>query len=59
MTEPLGFDLSGLHIEFEVQTNQNIDVQKKLEILNNNEVVYQTDWENYTNNYFDPTVYIN
>jgi len=56
MTEPLGFDLSGLHIEFELQTDQNIDVQKKLEILNNNEIVYQTDWENYTNNYFDPNI---
>lgn len=54
MTEPVGFDLSGLRIEFEVSTTKNTKLQKKLEIFNGTEIVFNSDWENYNNNFFTP-----
>ena len=54
MTEPLGFDLSNLKIEFTLDTDKNLAVQKKLEIKNADKTVYQTDWQDYNNNYFEP-----
>ena len=56
MTEPLGFDLSNLKIEFALNTDTNLAVQKKLEIKNDGQIVYQTDWEAYNNNYFQPNL---
>ena len=54
MTKPLGFDLSNLKIEFTLDTDKNLAVQKKLEIKNADKTVYQTDWQDYNNNYFEP-----
>ncbi|CAJ2233679.1 family 78 glycoside hydrolase catalytic domain [Companilactobacillus paralimentarius] len=54
MTEPLGFDLSDLKIEFSVNAVKDIALEKKLEISVNDKSVYQTDWQAYTNNYFQP-----
>lgn len=54
MTKPLGFDLSGLRIEFEIKTATNLKLEKKLELLVDQKIVYQTDWQVYDNNYFEP-----
>lgn len=35
MTEPLGFDLSDLKIEFAVNSKENVALEKKLEIFVN------------------------
>ena len=53
-TEPLGYDLDNhLRIEFSAETNQKAgDVQKRLTI-NANKPVYDSQWQQYNNNYFD------
>ncbi|WP_334351503.1 alpha-L-rhamnosidase [Companilactobacillus sp. HBUAS56257] len=54
MIQPLGVDLSNLKIEFALDTDKNLAVQKKLEIKNAEKIVYQTGWQDYDNNYFEP-----
>ena len=53
-TEPLGYDLDNhLRIEFSAETNQKAsNVQKRLTI-NANKPVYDSQWQQYNNNYFD------
>lgn len=59
MTEPIGFDLSDLKIEFAVDSSKNLALEKKLEITSDKKIVYQIDWEKYTNNYFQPDFQLN
>lgn len=54
MTQPLGFDLSDLKIEFSLDTDKDLAIQKKLDIKSAGQSVYQTDWQAYNNNYFQP-----
>ena len=53
-TEPLGYDLENhLRIEFSAETNQKAsDIQKRLTI-SAHKPVYDSQWQQYDNNYFD------
>ena len=54
MTSPLGFDLDNhLHIEFSVNSSKPMTETKKRVIIKTDEVVYDSDWQNYDNNFFD------
>ncbi|UQS83398.1 alpha-L-rhamnosidase [Bombilactobacillus thymidiniphilus] len=57
MSEPLGFELKNLRIEFQVQQDHanNIKLQKKIQIYldSPNSLEYQTDWQDFPNNYFN------
>jgi len=56
MNHPVGFDLSDLKIEFEVSNEDNLSLEKKLEIYINDELIYESNWEKYQNNYFQPNL---
>ena len=53
-TEPLGYDLENhLRIEFSAEASQiSSNIQKRLSI-NASEPIYDSQWQQYNNNYFD------
>lgn len=54
MTEPIGFELKDLRIEFTVTASKFSTCQKKLVITENNQEVYNSGYITYNNNYFSP-----
>ena len=55
MTEPIGFQLDDLRIEFTVEAEQFTEITKQLTIWTDNyeAPVYQSKQEPFKNNYFD------
>ncbi|MGN1406935.1 family 78 glycoside hydrolase catalytic domain [Lactobacillus sp.] len=55
MTEPVGFDLTGLRIEFSLKAEQDQAVEKRLVITDDQAAVaYDSGYQSYQNNYFCP-----
>ncbi|MBF6625989.1 family 78 glycoside hydrolase catalytic domain [Aerococcaceae bacterium zg-BR9] len=50
--EPIGFDLDTIRVDFKIEADQFIDVQKQLIIKDANGIVYQTEPMPFDNNYF-------
>lgn len=53
MVKPIGFDLSNLRVQFKLDGVYKANIEKQLIIENKNEIVYQTKWSPFPNNYFD------
>lgn len=53
MTEPVGFELKSLRVDFKVEAETDITVEKKLVISADKSIVYETDFITYDNNYFE------
>lgn len=53
MTEPIGFELKSLRVDFKIEAETDTSVQKKLIISTDESVVYETDFIAYDNNYFE------
>lgn len=54
MTEPVGYELKDLRVEFAVEADKYSAAQKKLVIYTNGKEVYNTNWQDYDSNFFTP-----
>lgn len=52
ITEPIGFDFNQIRIDFKIEANHFENISKQLIIKNGDEIIYQTDYISYDNNYF-------
>ncbi|MBP2058255.1 alpha-L-rhamnosidase [Lactobacillus colini] len=53
MTEPVGFNLSDLRVNFSIKDTDEIDLKKQVIITANDEVIYDSGEVEYDNNCFD------
>lgn len=53
MDKPIGFDLSGLRVNFETLGTNKTNLKKQLIISSNGQIVYDSTPISYTNNYFE------
>lgn len=56
MTEPIGFNLSDLRVEFSIEGSQEKNLKKQLIITDNGKNVYDSGERSYDNNYFEVPV---
>ncbi|MGT2800936.1 alpha-L-rhamnosidase [Streptococcus marmotae] len=53
LVEPLGYDMSHLHITFKIEASHFQSIEKKVRISSPNGLCYETDFLPYDNNFFD------
>lgn len=56
MTEPIGFQLSSLHINFKIESDSSENIKKQLIIKHDNNTDYQSEFITYDNNTFEPSI---